>query len=114
MFNEKLNIATSNKTYILIDESKIVEKLGEKFPVPVECSPKAINFVKEQLYKLGATNVELRLALKKDGPVITENGNFILDTKFKGINEDLESKIKSITGVIESGLFIGYNFEIIK
>lgn len=114
MFNEKLNIASAGKTYVLVDESKIVEKLGVKFPVPVECNPKAINLVKEQLYKIGANEIELRLALKKDGPVITENGNLILDVRFNEITDDLERKIKNITGVIESGLFIGYNVEIVK
>jgi ribose 5-phosphate isomerase A len=114
MFNEKLNIVSASKTYILVDESKIVEKLGTKFPIPVECNPKAINIVKEELYKIGANEVSLRIAQKKDGPVITENGNIILDATFSEITDDLERKIKNITGVIESGLFIGYNVEIVK
>ncbi len=114
MFNEKLNIVSASKTYILVDESKIVEKLGTKFPIPVECNPKAINIVKEELHKIGANEVSLRLALKKDGPVITEDGNIILDATFSEITDDLERKIKNITGVIESGLFIGYNVEIVK
>lgn len=114
MFNEKLNIKASNKTYILIDESKIVNKLGTNFPIPVECSPKAVNIVKEELYRNGANSVELRLALKKDGPVITENGNLILDARFNNIDETLEKRLKNITGVIETGLFIGYNVEIVK
>lgn len=114
MFNEKLNIKAANKTYILVDESKIVNKLGTNFPIPVECNPKAINIVKEELYRLGANEINLRTALKKDGPVITENGNLILDATFREIADDLERKIKSITGVIESGLFIGYNVEIVK
>ncbi len=114
MFNEKLNIKVAKKTYILIDESKIVNKLGINFPIPVEVSPKAINFVKQELYRLGASKVELRLALKKDGPVITENANLILDARFENIDETLERKLKNITGVIETGLFIGYNVEIIK
>jgi len=114
MFNEKLNIIASNKTYILVDDSKIVERLGSKFPIPIECNPKAINIVKEGLYNLGANEINLRLALKKDGPVITENGNLILDVKFNNITDNLERAIKNITGVIESGLFIGYNFELIK
>lgn len=114
MFNEKLNIKASDKTYILVDESKIVNKLGSKFPVPVECSPKAINLVKQELYDLGAKNVELRLALKKDGPVITENSNLILDAQFDNIDETLERRLKNITGVIETGLFIGYNVEVVK
>ena len=114
MFNEKLNIKAADKNYILVDESKIVNKLGTNFPIPVECNPKAINIVKEELYRQGAQNVELRLALKKDGPVITENGNLILDAKFNDIDETLERRLKNITGVIETGLFIGYNVEVIK
>lgn len=114
MFNEKLNIAASTKNYILVDDSKIVNRLGEKFPIPVECNPKAINLVKEELFKLGANEIELRKAIKKDGPVITENGNLILDVRFNEIKEDLERNIKNITGVIESGLFIGYNVQIVK
>ena len=43
MFNEKLNIKTAAKTYILVDKSKLVNKLGTNFPIPVECTPKAIN-----------------------------------------------------------------------
>lgn len=113
MFREKLNIANSNLTYILIDNSKLVSKLGTKFPVPVECYPYAINHVKEKLQLLGASEIILRKAVSKDGPVITETGNIILDTKFNEISEHLEKDIKSITGVIESGLFIGYNIEII-
>ena len=114
MFNEKLNMISANKIYILADESKMVERLGEKFLIPVECTPKAINVVKEELYKLGANEIKLRIALKKDGPVITENGNFVLDVRFNQIEEHLERKIKSIPGVVESGLFIGYNVEVIK
>lgn len=113
MFQEKLNILNSKKTFILVDKSKFVTKLGEKCLVPIECYPNATYYVKEEMYKLGANNVILRKAKYKDGPVITENGNFILDTKFSNISEDLEKKIKQITGVIETGLFIGYNVEIL-
>lgn len=66
------------------------------------------------MIKLGANQVSLRPAKGKDGPIITENGNFILDTKFDVINKDLEKNIKSISGVLDSGLFIGYDIEIIK
>lgn len=113
MFREKLNIANSNVTYILVDNSKLVDKLGEKFAVPVECYPYAINHIKEELIMLGAEEISLRKAVSKDGPVITESGNIILDAKFNEISEHLEKDIKSITGVIESGLFIGYNVEIV-
>ena len=113
MFKEKLNIANSPITYILVDESKKVDKLGEKFKVPVECFAEAINYAKEEITKLGIKSAEVRKAIGKDGPIITENGNLILDVEFNEITVDLEKKIKSIPGVIESGLFIGYNVEII-
>ena len=113
MFKEKLNIANSPITYILIDKTKIVDKLGSKFKIPVECFPEAINFIKEKLIELGGTEIELRKAVGKDGPIITENNNLILDVKFDSITENLEEKIKFIPGVIESGLFINYNVEII-
>ncbi|MDE5830441.1 MAG: ribose-5-phosphate isomerase A, partial [Clostridia bacterium] len=95
------------------DNSKLVSKLGTKFAIPVECYPYSINYIKEELKKLGANEVEIRKAKSKDGPVITETGSFILDVKFNQITEHLEKDIKSISGVIESGLFIGYNVEII-
>ena len=114
MFKEKLNIVNSPIMYILIDKTKEVEKLGTKFKVPIECFPKSINYVKQEIEKIGGKDVTLREAKGKDGPIITENGNLIIDAKFENINENLEKEIKSITGVIESGLFIGYNVEIIK
>lgn len=114
MFKEKLNIVNSPITYILIDKSKKVDKLGEKFKIPVECVLDSVNYVKEELIKLGGKDISLRKAVGKDGPIITENSNAILDVKFDNITDDLENKIKSITGVIESGLFIGYNVEILE
>jgi len=66
-----------------------------------------------QLKQLGVSELQLRPAKGKDGPVITENGNLILDARFDEIGDDLEKAIKSITGVIESGLFIDHHVEII-
>lgn len=114
MFREKLNIANSTITYILVDKTKLVKKLGENFAIPVECYPGSLNYVKEELLILGAKGVEIRRAEKKDGPIITESGNIILDARFDEISEHLEKDIKSITGVIESGLFIGYPVEVIS
>ena len=108
MFKEKLNIANSKESYILVDDSKFVSKLGEKFPVPIECFPQAICLVKEELKKLPLKSMNIRLAKGKDGPVITENGNIIIDAVFEEINENLEKELKSIVGVIDTGLFIGY------
>jgi len=112
MFKEKLLISSSPKNYIIIDDSKWVDKLGTNFPVPIEVFPAALLHVEEELEKLGAS-LTLRPAKGKDGPIITENGNLILDARFEEIDDDMEFKIKAITGVIESGLFINYNVEVL-
>lgn len=114
MFKEKLLICNSRETYIIVDESKFVDKLGSKFPIPIEVFPASLSYVAQKIKSLGADNTDLRLAKGKDGPIFTENGNFILDAWFSSIDNQLESRIKSITGVIESGLFIGYNVNILK
>jgi len=113
MFKEKLMMASSLKNYIIIDESKLVDKLCTNFPVPIEIFPQALLHVEERLIALGATSILLRPAKGKDGPVITENGNLVVDAKFDNVPDDLEIKIKSITGVIESGLFIGFDVEVL-
>lgn len=113
MFKEKLLIRCSTLVYILVDETKFVRRLGEKFPIPVEVFPGSLTYVEEQLKRLGAMRIELRPAKGKDGPVISENGNLILDTWFPTIGNELESEIKKITGVLESGLFIDYNIQIL-
>jgi ribose 5-phosphate isomerase A len=109
MYKEKLNIAASPVTYILVDNTKMVEHICDKFPIPIEVAPDAINLVRQELIKMGAESVTLRLAKGKDGPVITEYGNVILDAVFHNVDENFEIKLKSIVGVVETGLFIGYN-----
>lgn len=115
MFKEKLNIINSKRAYILADNSKFVNNLGDNFPIPVECFPDSLNFVASKLKELGSCSYVMRTGKGKDGPIITENGNVILDVKFKTIDKDLEKKLKLIPGVIETGLFINYdNIEIIN
>lgn len=106
MFKEKLNIIASPITYILVDKTKFVNHLGEKCKVPIEVFPDALEYVSKELKNIGAISTTYR--------GMTENGNGILDTEFIKIDKDLEKKIKLITGVIESGLFLEYNIEIIK
>lgn len=106
MFKEKLNILNSPINYILIDQTKFVKELGEKHPVPVEVFPQALEYVSRKLEELRATETIFR--------GMTENQNAILDVRFEKIDNKLEAKIKNITGVIESGLFMGYNVEIIS
>ncbi|QJD85502.1 ribose 5-phosphate isomerase A [Cohnella herbarum] len=113
MFAEKLVMKSAPENYILVDSSKFVSFLGEKFAAPIEVDPRAINLVETELAKLGAKEVQLRMAVAKDGPVITETGNLILDVRFNKITADYEKEVKSIPGVIESGIFINYNLEIL-
>ena len=91
---------------VLVDESKLVERLGQKMPVPIEVIPAAWRPIAEELEVFNAT-AELRMASKKDGPVVTDNGNFILDAHFPKIEDplDLEIELNNIPGVVENGIF---------
>jgi ribose 5-phosphate isomerase A len=113
MFKEKLLISSSPLNYIIVDDSKLVNKIGTNFPIPIEVFPQALLHVEAELKKLGANSIILRPATGKDGPIISENNNLILDCRFNEVGDNMERDIKSITGVIESGLFIGYNLEIL-
>ncbi|MDR2829529.1 MAG: ribose-5-phosphate isomerase RpiA [Methanobrevibacter sp.] len=96
----------SAKIFIVIaDESKLVEKLGA-FPVPLEIISKAVKPVFSELKDMGS-EPSIRMAKYKDGPVISDNGNFIVDAKF-GLMDNpvhLEKDLNSIPGVVENGIF---------
>ncbi|KAI5080861.1 hypothetical protein GOP47_0004044 [Adiantum capillus-veneris] len=94
---------------VIVDQSKIVSELGLTFPVPVEVLPQAISAVLRKLVALGGVP-EIRSALRKDGPVITDLGNMVVDVRFSEAIKDpsaLEKEINMIPGVVENGLFIG-------
>jgi ribose 5-phosphate isomerase A len=102
-------IASAAKSFVVIsDDSKLVANLGERAPVPVEVIPMAVAPVLRRLRSMGGSP-ELRMAIRKDGPVITDEGNFIIDVRFDRIDEPatLERTIDLIPGVVENGLFIG-------
>ena len=105
---EKILAYASSNYAIVVDESKIVENLGLKFPVPVEVIPEARLAVSQSLEKLGA-EVTLREALRKAGPVITDHGNLLLDIRFREAVDPLalEAEINRIPGVVENGFFTG-------
>lgn len=89
---------------VIVDETKMVSKLGS-FPVPVEVIPQATRTVKQHLIEMDGLPV-LRMAERKDGPVVTDNGNFIFDVKFNIQNpKKLETELNTIPGVIENGIF---------
>ena len=109
---EKIIAYHSKKEIIVIDETKVVKKLGIDSPVPVEVTKYGWNATKKTLKELGCT-AELRTIM--DEVYITDNSNYILDCDFGKINEPeaLEKEINSIPGVIENGLFIDLVDEVI-
>ena len=101
---EKVVSCSARKFVVVADESKYAEKLSH--PVPVEVLPFATRLVEEQLLDLGGAPV-LRLGKMKDGPVITDNGNFVMDVDF-GVIEDpeaLAARLCQIPGLVEHGIF---------
>ena len=106
---EKIVASASKQNIIIADESKKVKVLGENdHPVPVEVLPFAISLVKRRIEKIGGKPV-LREGKGKVGPVITDNGNVVVDASFGLIEKpaELEKKLKMIPGVVETGLFVG-------
>jgi ribose 5-phosphate isomerase A len=103
---EKLVAQSSAKRIMLVDESKLVERLGQTRPVPVEVLQFAWTLSARLLSDLGCV---ANLRKQAENIFITDNGNYILDCEFGPIEDpaSLESRIKLIPGVIESGLFIG-------
>lgn len=103
---EKIVAYNAKRFIVVADESKIVDSLGTKFSLPVEVIPEARFAVIRRLEELDA-HCTLREAVKKCGPVITDNGNIILDILWDNPvkPEILEDTIKSITGVVEVGFF---------
>ena len=113
MLQEKILAARCKKFIIIVDESKVVDDLAGSCPIPVEVIPEALCVAKKGLHELGAKEIVMRPATGKHGPIITEAGNIILDVKFSAIKSELEKQIKSVVGVVESGLFMGYAHEVI-
>ena len=106
---EKIVASASKQNIIVADESKRVKALGEKeHPVPIEVLPFANVHVQRRIEVIGGKAV-LREGKGKLGPVITDNGNVILDAVFGEINDPtvLGIKLKMIPGVLETGLFVG-------
>ena len=105
---EKVVASAADRYLVVVDEGKITETLGEGHVVPLEVLPFASAFVLKRL-KEHAHGARLRVGSGKVGPVLTENGNFLVDADFGPIEdeEELEAWMKEIPGVVETGLFLG-------
>jgi ribose 5-phosphate isomerase A len=107
LLREKIVAAASRRLVIVVDQEKLVQRLGERTAVPVEVVQFGWQSTAAALAKLGTEPV-LRHAAE-DHPFITDGGNYILDCHFAGIADagQLERGIESIVGVVENGLFVG-------
>jgi ribose 5-phosphate isomerase A len=105
---EKIVDALANSFIVVVDSGKLVDKLGSTFLLPVEVIPIARTPVMRALEKLGGQPT-LRMGVKKAGPVVTDQGNLVIDVKFSAIDNpaELEKTINNIPGVLENGLFVG-------
>jgi ribose 5-phosphate isomerase A len=102
-------VAFASKNFIIVaDESKKVKVLGENnHSVPIEVVPFAASLITRKIEEMGGKPA-LREGVKKVGPVITDNGNMLIDANFGLIHNptELENKLKMVPGVVETGLFI--------
>jgi ribose 5-phosphate isomerase A len=106
---EKIVAASAMQNIFIADEKKHVKELGENGqPVPIEVVPFAIPLVRARIMKLHGSPL-LRETKGKLGPVISDNGNAIMDASFGAISDPvvLERQLKLIPGVVETGLFMG-------
>ena len=105
---EKLVASLAKSFVVVVDSTKMVDRLNIGFQLPVEVLPIAWKQVQTSLSLMNAQS-NLRMAKCKAGPVVTDQGNLILDVSFDGgidAPEKLEMKINNIPGVLENGLFI--------
>ena len=112
---EKLVAALAKKFIVVVDSTKLVKKLNLDFKLPVEVLPSAWKQVQKTLINLGGEG-NLRMAQKKAGPIVTDQGNLILDLSFRhGIDQPdlLESQINNIPGVLENGLFVNLTDQVL-
>ncbi len=103
---EKIVAYASDAMIVVVDESKLVENLGLAFPVPLEVLPLARVSVMNALKDLGGEPA-VRMAERKMGAVITDNGNIIIDVRFSQPVDpvDMETRLSQIPGVLGNGLF---------
>jgi len=105
---EKVIDYSAREFIVIVDETKLVEKLGSKVPVPIEVIPRFWRIVKRRVEEMFGGECSLRILEKgKRGPLVTDNGNYLLDWRII-LNDDpekVEVILKSIPGVVESGIF---------
>ena len=112
---EKLVAVRAQRFVVVVDSTKLVDTLNLGFLLPVEVLPGAWRQVQGQLRDLGG-EAQLRMAVRKAGPVVTDQGNLVLDVRFAGgitDPEGLEKTINNLPGVLENGLFVNLTDQVL-
>ncbi|MCX4186703.1 ribose-5-phosphate isomerase RpiA [Methylophaga sp. OBS4] len=105
LVREKLLASAADQFYVLVDESKLVDHIGQNFPIPVEVMPDAWQLVLAQLKHQGGYG-ELRMNAAGDNVAFTAHGSMVLDMKFEHIDSlELTMILDTIPGVVEHGIF---------
>ncbi|XP_032676158.1 ribose-5-phosphate isomerase [Odontomachus brunneus] len=111
LLQEKIVASCAKQFVVIADYTKNSQKLGDKYKkgIPIEVVPIAYVPIQRRIKTIYGGTANIRMALAKAGPVVTDNGNFILDWKFPGDITDwskVNKEISLIPGVVETGLFI--------
>jgi ribose 5-phosphate isomerase A len=112
LLREKIVASASDRMVVVVDDGKLVERLGQRAPVPVEIVAFGWQVTLDRLADLGARPA---LRVVGDEPFRTDSGNHIADCRFGEIGDaaDLERRLAAITGVVESGLFVGLAMRVV-
>lgn len=104
---EKVVASMASRRVYIVSCEKLVDKLCSTKPIPIEVLPFAYRFVMKKIEEMGGRPKLREAGRFKDGPLVTDNGNFIIDAYFKPLEDprEMEFKIKRIPGVVEVGLF---------
>ncbi|TDQ04822.1 ribose 5-phosphate isomerase A [Labedaea rhizosphaerae] len=115
LFQEKLVMAAAPETFICVDDSKMVTSLGQKHAIPLEVDVQALRLVESTVEReFPVKEMALRLAKGKDGPVLTERGNLLIDIRLESVESDTQARLIAIPGIVETGLFMGFDVTILK
>lgn len=108
LVKEKLLAKASDQFIVVIDQSKLVSRIGEKFAIPIEVIPFAWQLAMHSLEKLGGRG-ELRQNANKDAPALTSHGSLVLDMVFDATmsSQALNEALNNTPGVVEHGIFRG-------
>jgi ribose 5-phosphate isomerase A len=107
---EKIVVAMAREFVVVVDESKLVPALGTAFPIPVEVLPAGLAYVERALRELGGEPALRMAPAAKDGPIVTDNGQLVLDVRFPPGTDlrQADQQMHQIPGIMETGLFFDY------